>query len=190
MSHDKLKAAIRARMARTGEPYSVARRAVLNERAAEDGAAERSSSRWFALRYDANGLNGLTAFLDGVFSLGRPTSGVEIDPDQIRVRSPGFEQRIPRASIRAACLWDGNLHGTSGVHVTRGQLLVNGASSGLVRLTLDPPCRTARTMNTMWVRQPVREVVVSLLDPEGFLDALSLTGPDRGEQSDDQSAGK
>jgi hypothetical protein len=176
MSHDKLKAAIRARMARTGEPYSVARRAALNERAAEGGESARSSSRWFALRYDANGLNGLTAFLDGVFSLGRPKSGVEVDRAEIRVRAPGFEQRIPRASIRTARRWDGNLHGTSGVHVTRGQLLVNGASSGLVHLTLDPPCRTPRTMNTMWVREPVREVVVSLLDADGFLDAISAHG--------------
>jgi hypothetical protein len=142
MSHDKLKAAVRERMARTGERYSVARRAVLNERAAAGGEKARPSSRWFPLRYDANGLNGLTAFLDGLFTLGRPTSGVEVDPDEIRVRAPGFEQRIPRASIRTARHSETDLHGTSGVHVTRGQLLVNGASSGLVELTLDPPSLT------------------------------------------------
>jgi hypothetical protein len=104
---------------------------------------------------------------------------VEVDRDEIRVRMPGFEQRIPRASIRTAHRWDDNLHGTSGVHVTRGQLLVNGASSGLVELTLDPPCHTPRTMNTIFVRQTVREVVVSLLDPEGFLHAIAATGLDR-----------
>jgi hypothetical protein len=166
-------------MARTGEPYSIARRAVLNERAATTGENAHPVSRWFALRYDANGLNGLTAFLDGVFSLGRPKSGVQVDQDEIRVRSPGFEQRIPRASIRTAHRWNGDLHGTSGVHVTRGQLLVNGASSGLVELTLDPPCHTPRTLNTMFVRETVREVVVSLLDPEGFLHAIAATGLDR-----------
>lgn len=174
MSHNKLRAAIRARMAETGEPYSVARRAVINERGVDCADTGQSSPRWFALRYDANGLNRLTAFLDGVLSLGRPKSGVELGPDEIRLRAPGFDQRIPRRSIRTACHWEGNLHGTSGVHVTRGQLLVNGASSGLVQLTVDPPSRTPRTMNTIWVRQPVREVVVSLLDPEGFLDAISL----------------
>jgi hypothetical protein len=189
MSHDKLKAAVRERMARTGEPYSIARRAVLNERAATTGENAHPVSRWFALRYDASGLNGLTAFLDGVFSLGRPKSGVQVDQDEIRVRSPGFEQRIPRASIRTAHRWNGDLHGTSGVHVTRGQLLVNGASSGLVELTLDPPCHTPRTLNTMFVRETVREVVVSLLDPEGFLDAIAATGPDRGEHEDDRAAG-
>ena len=190
MSHDKLKAAVRERMARTGEPYSIARRAVLNERATATGENAHPQSRWFALRYDANGLNGLTAFLDGVFSLGRPKSGVRVDQDEIRVRSPGFEQRIPRASIRAAHRWDGNLHGTSGVHVTRGQLLVNGASSGLVELTLDPPCHTLTRMpNTMFVRETVREVVVSLVDPDGFLDPIATARPDRGEHEDDLAAG-
>jgi hypothetical protein len=113
-------------MAETGEPYSVARRAVISERGVDRADTGQSSPRWFALRYDANGLNGLTAFLDGMVSLGRPKSGVEVGPDEIRVRAPGFDQRIPRRSIRTACQWEGNLHGTSGVHVTRGQLLVNG----------------------------------------------------------------
>ena len=139
MSHDKLKAAVRERMARTGEPYSIARRAVLNERAATSGENAHPVSRWFALRYDANGLNGLTAFLDGVFSLGRPKSGVLIDQDEIRVRSPGFEQRIPRASIRTAHRWNGDLHGTSGVHVTRG-------SYGIVLLCAAIACYMLQTM--------------------------------------------
>jgi hypothetical protein len=122
MAHEKLKAAIRERMARTGEPYSVARRAVLNERAPAADEDAQATPRWFPLRYDANGLNGLTAFLDGVFSLGRPKSGVEVDRDEIRVRAPGFEQRIPRASIRTAHRWDGSLHGTSGVARDRGAI--------------------------------------------------------------------
>ncbi len=185
MSHDKLKAAIRERMARTGEPYSVSRRAVLSERGASAGEDPQPSPRWFELRYDANGLNGLTAFLDGVFSLGRPKSGVEVDSDEIRVRGAGFDQRIPRASISTAQRWEGNLHGTSGVHVTRGQLLVNGASSGLVKLTLDPPCHTPRTLNTMFVRETVREVVVSLLDPDGFIDAIADAHQGRVRQPDE-----
>lgn len=86
MSHDKLKAAIRARIAQLMSPISVARRAALNERPADGGETARPSSRWLALRHDANGLNGLTAFLDGVFSLGRPKSGVEVAPDKTCVR--------------------------------------------------------------------------------------------------------
>jgi hypothetical protein len=37
MSHDKIKAAARRRMARTGESYATARRRVIAERMAEDG---------------------------------------------------------------------------------------------------------------------------------------------------------
>ena len=55
-----------------------------------------------------------------------------------------------------------------------GRLLVNGARSGLVELTLDPPCRTPRTLSTMFVRATVRTVVVSLVDPDGFLAALGF----------------
>ena len=163
MPHDKLKAAIRARMAATGEPYSVARRAVLNE--------ERQV-RWFDLRYDTKGADWITAVLDPILSLGR-RSGVAVARDELRVRAAGFEQRIPRAQVVSARRTDVDLHGTSGVHVDRdGRLLVNGARSGLVELTLDPPCRTPRTPSTMFIRETVRTVVVSLVDPDGFLTAL------------------
>ena len=44
MSHDKIKAAARRRMAETGEPYSVARRAVMNEhKQATEHAADANS---------------------------------------------------------------------------------------------------------------------------------------------------
>jgi hypothetical protein len=58
MSHDKLKAAVRERMARTGEPYSIARRAVLNERAAATGGNARrdvAGSRCVTTRTDSTG---------------------------------------------------------------------------------------------------------------------------------------
>ena len=165
MPHDRLKAAIRARMAATGEPYSVARRAVLDE--------ERQVG-WFDLRYDKKGLDWVTALLDPIFSRGR-RSGIGIAREELRVRGAEFEQRIPRTHIKGACRIEVNLHGTSGVHVNRdGRLLVNGAKSGLVKLTLDPPCRTPRTLSTMFIRETVRTVVVSLVDPDGFLAALDL----------------
>ena len=165
MPRDKLKAAIRARMAATGEPDSVARRAVL---------IEERHVRWFDLRYDAKGLDWITGLLDPIFSFGR-RSGVALARDELRVRAAGFEQRIPRTHVKAARRTDVKLHGTSGVHVDRaGRLLVNGARSGLVELTLDPPCQTPRTPSTMFLRETVRAAVVSLVDPDGFLTALDL----------------
>lgn len=43
MSHDLIKAAARRRMAETGEPYSVARRAVIEERERAQRAADEAS---------------------------------------------------------------------------------------------------------------------------------------------------
>jgi hypothetical protein len=166
MPHDRQKAAIRARMATTGEPYSVARRAVLK------GEPE---VRWFDLRYDSKGLDWITRLLDPIVSRGRP-SGVSLAREELRVRAAEFEQRIPRARITGARAIEVDLHGTSGVHVNRdGRLLVNGARSGLVELTLNPPCRTPRTLSTMFVRETVHSVVVSLVDPDGFLTALGIS---------------
>ena len=165
MPHDRQKAAIRARMVATGEPYSVARHAVL-------GA--EPELRWFALRYDSKGLDWITRILDPIVSRGRP-SGVSLARDELRVRAAEFEQRIPRAQITGAHQTEIDLHGTSGVHVNRdGRLLVNGARSGLVELTLDPPCRTPRTLSTTFLRATVRTVVVSLVDPDAFLAALDI----------------
>ena len=39
-------------------------------------------------------------------------------------------------------------------------------------------------MNTMFVRETVREVVVSLVDPDGFLDAIATARPGPGEHDD------
>jgi hypothetical protein len=45
MTHDKIKAAARARMAATGESYTVAHRAVVRERALDAAAAIRTMNR-------------------------------------------------------------------------------------------------------------------------------------------------
>jgi hypothetical protein len=54
MSHDKIRAAARKRMAETGEPYATARREVIKnyqDAGAGPGAAPSSGARWFALDY-------------------------------------------------------------------------------------------------------------------------------------------
>jgi hypothetical protein len=165
MSHDKTKAAIRERMARTGEPYTVARRAI----AAGDG--ERP--RWFAISYRNQGIDRITAALDGLLGAGPGRAGVEIGDDELRLTMGRWRQRIPRAGIRSAGRSQRPTHGTTGVHVSRGRLLVNGGPDGLVELALDPPCRTDRTMSSGFQRARVDTLVMSLVDPDGFLVALS-----------------
>ncbi len=168
MSHDKIKAATRERMARTGESYATARREVIREHQAASRGADWDT-RWFAIRYGKAGFDRLTAFMDGLLGAGPGSAGVEVDAHEIRILMGRWKQRIPRASVRSASRSRRNLHGTSGVHASNGQLLVNGTSEGLVELTLEPPCYTARTPSTMFVKERVSSVLISLVDPDGFI---------------------
>jgi hypothetical protein len=68
MSHDKIKKAARERMAATGEPYTIARRAVLEE------------GRFFPISFDTAGLDWITKSLDTLFGGGPGRSGVSVYP--------------------------------------------------------------------------------------------------------------
>jgi hypothetical protein len=81
-----------------------------------------------------------------------------------RVRSPG---RPVLAADR----------GTIGVHARGGSWLANGSPDGLVEITIDPPCRTERSLSTFFRRAPVDELVVSLVDPDGFIAAVRPPAP-------------
>ena len=176
MSHDKIKAAARQRMAETGEPYSAARRAVLKEQAAGDGERPGSDTKWFPISFSKSGPYRITLWLDPLFGGGPGRSGVEVDPDEIRVRMGDFKLDVPRSSVRAVGRSHARLRGTSGVHAGRGQLLVNGSADGLVELTIEPPCYTDRTLSTMFIKERVNSLIVSLVDPDGFITAVKRDG--------------
>jgi hypothetical protein len=58
MSHDKIRAAARKRMAETGEPYATARREVIKiyqEARPGPGAAASAGTRWFPIDYSDMG---------------------------------------------------------------------------------------------------------------------------------------
>jgi hypothetical protein len=79
MSHDRIKAAARRRMAETGEPYATARREVIKEHKAAGGRRDPvPGPQRFALSYD-------TPRVDALLGIGPGSSGVEVDADQIRV---------------------------------------------------------------------------------------------------------
>ena len=66
---------------------------------------------------------------------------VEVDEGELRVRmSWFFSLDVPRANVQSATQDDGRVWGW-GAHGWRGTWLVNGSSSGLVRIELDPPGR-------------------------------------------------
>ena len=58
------------------------------------------------------------------------------------------------------------------MHAGRGRLLVNGSADGLVELAIEPPCYTGRTINTMFVKEQVNSLILSLVDPDGFITAV------------------
>ena len=97
MSHDKISAAARRRMAQTGEPYTAARRAVIGEHRAVAGSEDPPGEpRWFAISYRERGLDRLTAWSDTLlFRSGPGVAGVEIGADEIRVRMGSFKLDIP-----------------------------------------------------------------------------------------------
>jgi hypothetical protein len=62
------------------------------------------------------------------------------------------------------------------VHSRGGSWLANGSANGLVEIAIDPPCRTERSLSTFFLRARVSELVVSLVDPDGFIAAVQRDG--------------
>jgi hypothetical protein len=172
MSHDKIKAAARQRMAETGEPYSAARRAVLREHEAAGGQGAGSDPKRFPISYRDAGFGG---WLDRRhYGSGPDRAGVTVEADLLRIRALGdFRLDVPRASVRSVTRSEFRAQGTRGMHeVGRGRWLVNGIDSGLVELVLDPPPRLARTLGTGFIKRRVNSVIMSLADPDGFIAAV------------------
>jgi hypothetical protein len=177
MSHDKIRAATRKRMAETGESYAAARREVIREHQAAGGKGPRSATQWFAISYSRAWTGKITAWMDTILGNGPGKSGVEVGPDEIRVRMGSYKFDIPRRSVRSARRSRERLRGTTGVHMNKkGQLLVNGSADGLVEVMIDPPCYTDRTPSTMFVRERVNSLLVSLVDPDDFIAAIEDHG--------------
>jgi hypothetical protein len=55
MTHDKIRAAARKRMAETGEPYAAARREVIKNYQETGAGAPSSTTKWFAISYNDMG---------------------------------------------------------------------------------------------------------------------------------------
>ncbi len=178
MSHDKITAATRRRMAETGEPYTTARREVIREHQRAGSESPAPGTEWFAISYSEAWTSRMTAWLDTLlFRTGPGVSGVEVGPDEIRVRMGDYKLDIPRSSVRSVGRSQERLHGTTGVHMNKkGQLLVNGSADGLVEVTIDPPCYTGRTLNTMFVNEKVNSLILSLVDLDGFISAIERDG--------------
>jgi hypothetical protein len=174
MSHDKIKAAARRRMAETGESYSAARReAVGRFRAAGGGTgagARTGEPERFAISYDDMGP--ISLWMDTRLGGGPDGGRVEIDAERLRLRMADFKVDVPRASVRRAERSSHRTRGTIGVHAKSGSWLANGSADGLVQITIDPPCYTERCLSSFFRRAKVNALIVSLVDPDGFIAAV------------------
>ncbi|HEV8628136.1 MAG TPA: hypothetical protein VG034_27180 [Acidimicrobiia bacterium] len=95
---------------------------------------------------------------------------VELDDDTIHVRLGwAFAARIPRRLVAKAGLGQPpTLRLTAGAHGWGGRWLVNGSADGIVTMDLGEPVRAF--VSGFPIR--LKELSVSLEDPEGFLAAL------------------
>ena len=171
MSHDKIKAAARKRMAETGESYTAARRNVTREFRAAGSDAPAGGPERFAISYDDMGP--VSLWTDTLFGGGPQGGRIEIHAGYLRLRTAGFKLDVPRASVRGATRSSREIRGTIGVHAKGGSWLVNGSYGGLVAITIDPPIRTERRPSSLFLRMEVKELIVSLVDPDGFVAAVS-----------------
>jgi hypothetical protein len=161
-------------MAETGEPYATARREVIKDHPAAGAGGSSSSARWFAIDYSDMGR--VTLWLETLLGRGPEHGGVEVDSDVLRVRWGGFHLDIPRGSVRSVARSERQTRGTIGVHTRRGSWLVNGSHDGLVELVIDPPCYPPRQPDTLFRKEVVRSLIISLVDPDGFVAAVQRNG--------------
>ena len=122
--------------------------------------------RPFALRY-----SWAIRWLLSPIGLGPAHSGADVYEGFVRVRMGwAFHADIPRASITGARISPRVIRWTAGAHTDlRGRWLVNGAGSGLVELTIEPPAEGW----TAGFPIRVRSLLIGLADPAGFLEAAT-----------------
>jgi hypothetical protein len=100
-----------------------------------------------------------------LLAMGPRISGVVVTDDRIRVRMGwAFSAEIPRSAITSVERDSAGIGGI-GVHGWRSQWLVNGATTGLVRIQIDPPA-PARAIG-FGVR--LRTLRLSLSEPSEFM---------------------
>ena len=170
MSHDKIKAAARKRMAETGESYATARREVIRRfQGAGNDDPPRNGTERFAISYQDMGP--LSRWGDTLMGGGPEGGRVEIDANEIRLRMADFKVDVPRSRVRGVTRSSFQTKGTIGVHSKGGRWLANGSADGLVEITIDPPVHTPRSPSSLFLRMKVSALIVSLVDPDGFIAA-------------------
>ncbi len=111
---------------------------------------------------------GVFRLLLSLLGMGPAFSRVELDDGTLRVRMGwAFRASVPVRHITSVEPRTG-LVGGIGVHGWNGRWLVNGATTGLVAITVDPPGRASM----MGIPVKLRELTLSLEDPDALVAAL------------------
>lgn len=102
------------------------------------------------------------------FGMGPARSWIDVGDDEVQVvMGWGFRAEVRRASIASIGRPAGRPV-SRGAHGWAGRWLVNGSADGLVSLTIEPAGRGL----VMGVPVRLRELTVSVEDPDGFVAAL------------------
>jgi hypothetical protein len=119
----------------------------------------------FAFRFDRLGSAVMTPL-----GAGRKFSHIDVTDTEVDVRLGWtFSAHIPRHAITGAhTVTDGTI--SRGAHGWRGKWLVNGAGTGLVSITIDPPARAFVT----GIPVKLRELIVSADAPDDLVAALTV----------------
>lgn len=83
-----------------------------------------------------------------------------------------FKVGAPRASVRRPARSSHRTRERSACMARSGSWLANGSADGLVEIKTDPPSYTDRCLSTLFRRMEVNELIVSLVDPGGFIAAI------------------
>jgi hypothetical protein len=109
----------------------------------------------------------------GFLGIRPANSYVEVGDAVVTVRMGwGYRAAIPRSAIRSAATAPDVTRMATGAHGLRGRWLINAAYTGIVRVEVDPPARGW----TLVIPVRLRELRVSVEDPEGLVRALSPAG--------------
>ncbi len=120
---------------------------------------------WFEFRFDRLGSTVMTPL-----GAGRRFAHIDVSDTEVDVRLGWtFSSRFPRSSVTGAATTPRRTI-SRGAHGWRGKWLVNGAGTGLVTITLDPPARGWVT----GVPVKVRELTVSADAPDDLVAALTV----------------
>jgi hypothetical protein len=164
-------------MAETGQSYATARREVIREFRPASSSDPGGEPERFAISY--RDMGPISTWADTLLGGGPAGGRIEIDAGALRLRMADFKVDVPRASVRRAARSSHQTRGTIGVHAKGGSWLANGSAGGLVEIEIDPPCHTERSLSTLFRRMKATELIVSLVDPDGFIAAVQRDGVHR-----------